>query len=286
VAASPSSKFEGEVKTGIVDLIFKKKKVDCAQFTVSLDTLSHYPEKLVKKIGWLWNFYSESNDCGCEESTRKSRDGEDLPELCVTAFDLGTIKAWAKQLDLTFEEFVEPLTMLSLSNMPVTAVKCSVLHKKCKETRTILNYNKMMEEGTVDDRQFKVGCAYSDSVYAVFKKEPLGKEQNEESFKHWMAGIRTAEEYCEGDVHADVCITDSMGFVNSGVYCSAGTLKVHVWPDGTCPYDSHHVGRGAAKRKKEYDVWTELKRAITSRKCHAMTHCKIPDMIRSLMKKD
>jgi MoaA/NifB/PqqE/SkfB family radical SAM enzyme len=119
-------------------------------------------------------------------------------------------------------------------------------------------------------------------VHLVLEKNALGEEQNEESMKAWFAARKLVP---PEKLVQDACIEDSYKKLKSGLTCSAGISKLHIWPDGRvsgCPYDSKHIMHQSVG--KEYDVWNELNRVVNEKSCHSMDHCKIPEILSKLAK--
>lgn len=278
VAESLSSKFQG-LNTDILELVFLREKILCSQFTISLDTVNHHDERLALTLRGLWNFYREAQRCNCENTTRF----EHLPELCVTAFNLDTVKGWAYEMGLTLEQFLYPLTVLSLSNMPAHRDIAEGLHILTKESKTTLNYNRMVTKSGVSDTAFQVGVENSDQTYLVLEKAPLGGEQSVDAIDRWF---QARSKVPSDKLAMDACIEDSTQKIREGIKCGAGISKIHVWPTGAvsgCPYDAHHVITGVST--EPVNVFEEVERAVLDRPCHSMDKCTIASALQDLMKK-
>ena len=293
VAESPAAKYNGPVTAEIIDLVFskyisedKKNYVVCGQFTVSLDSLIEFPTTLLDELNSLWSLYKEADDCGCETTTKKSIDNNQLPELCVTAFNMNTINNWCSKLGMTLHQFLAPLTVLSLSNLPVQGKKCLEIQEACKATRTVLNYNKMINSPKdIESKSFEMGVRYADHVYLVLKKSPLGQEQNVEDMINLFKAVKHVP---PEKLTRDACITDAVKKINTNFKCGAGIQKVHVWPDGSvtgCPYDAHHKAQDTYENHTEgktFSVWEQIDTVVNSPSCHPMDFCGIPAALRSV----
>lgn len=292
VADSPSSKYKGKPNTEIIDLIYKDKKVICQQFTISLDTILPKDIEdlgdLLSSIKALWNIYKEADDCGCNSTVRKSIEGENLPQLCVTAYNYNTIRQWYKAMNMTEQEFLAPLTLLSLSNFPSLEKNSLILQEKCKASRTLLNFNCMVTEKTAGSRAFRMGYTYADQVYLVLKKSPLGSEQAVDAIRHWF---EAKKEVPKEKLMEDACLQDTVILLKDKYKCGAGINKVHIWPDGSvsgCPYDAHHIvtkiDKSRITKNVKANTWTEIQKAVLDRTCHSMDFCKIPQAFTKLIK--
>lgn len=293
VAESPSSKYRGRFVSEIVDLVFQSETVNCEQFTISLDSLSEPHDDLVLTLKWLWWFYSQGKDCGCATVTRKSLNQKDLPELCVTVKNIQTLQQWARWVGMSMVEFLKPLTLVSLSKFPASAGGAQGFQRTTQHTKTVLNYNHLAKD---NHKQASTdnGYKYSDQVYMVFMKKPLGEEQNPAGYDTLLdnTAAAVAQRGSFSDVHVDQCIKDAGKYNKTGLTCGASIHKVHVWPDGSvtgCPYDSMHRGHdGVCPRPPamRHCTWTELKSAVINRQCHPMELCKIPQMLKELEERD
>lgn len=270
--ASKSAKYDGPLKTDIVDLIFDSRRVACSQFTLSLDTVNPRLEKfkpLRELLVRLFKYYKN-------ESTW-------LPDLCITAHNLNTIRLWATSINMTLEKFLAPIYLLSLSTFPVLGKQCSELQEVCQQTNTKLNFNTMVsdEKDWEISKSFEMGCRYADQIYLVLKKAPLGLNQNSSAFRNWLKARKFARENYSNKLHEDVCVLDSIHYNQTFKPCGAGTKKIHVWPNGrvsSCPYDSGQVHRPLGSE----NMYTEVRNAISNSECAAMAFCTIPNMIKDL----
>lgn len=292
VAASPSSRYSGRLRQDIIDLIYVSEAVRCDQFTISLDTLKQPHDALVTTLKWLWWFYAQGQDCGCDNVTRKSLNDKPLPELCITVRNWATLLLWAKWMDMSVSEFLQPLTLVSLSRFPVKRTTCEQMKQLMQNSKTVLNYNRLAEP-IRRKAEFDNGTEFADHVYVVYQKKPLGYEQSEEALQQVtdIAGRATSRRADCKSIVIDKCLRDASKFNKSGFTCDAAIHKVHVWPDGSatgCPYDSRHVAVQAIRHRSlthGYDTWDELQRAIVHRKCHPMELCKIPQMLKDAEKR-
>lgn len=301
IAASPSAHNTPPFSSELLDLIYYNDapKLACEQFTISLDTLAREDfatqrvQALLLALKDLWRLYERAEDCNCQV-TRRYLNGEQLPELCVTAHTFRTVKTWATMMGFSLERFLAPLTMLSLSRFPSRTFDVKALAYTVYDSRTRLNYNRMIDVTSEKDwkmlpAEFYNGIFYSDHTYLVYKKAPLGCWQSKEQYEYYLKVVellasRSRENWRGEKFHLtiDACVTDSMRFRKSGfnVTCGAGITKIHVWPDGSvsgCPYDSWHIMQGQRTNHNNTSLWAELVNMTQQR--HAMTQCRIHELL-------
>lgn len=266
IGGSNVATYEGEINTEVLDLI-DAGKLTCEQFTVSLDTLYQIPESLVKTLERIW--YELPTDI----------------ELCITAQNISSVQRYMTAMKLNLEQFLGPLTILSLSNMPVQGKKCQEIREVCDKMGTIINYNKCISGDMSDVRSFRIGCRNAHQVYLVLFKEKLGGQQNPEMVKWLIKAQQIALEENQ-NVEMDHCFKDALTHNKSGRKCGAGISKVAIWPDGGvsgCPYDTNRVGCSSAGKRKT--TWESLQDIIVNRKDHPMDHCTIANATRTLEEK-
>lgn len=274
-----------QINTDLIDEIFLRKRLSCKQLTISLDTLIEYPTDLILGLKWLWTLYKSSKDCDCKNVTSKSLDGNRLPELCITAFNFKTVQKWSDVLGYKdVLEFLDPLTICSLSNFPGDEQKAKQLRSICAQIRTILNYNKMAEWNTDKQPGFWNGIKYANQIHLVFKKNPLGYKQDLESLKNWTRIRNIILDLYPSKLLEDQCIQDSINKLETGYRCGAGINKIHVWPGNIvtgCPYDAHMKLHKNPLGKN--NLYEEVLFSVKERKsCHSMDFCKIPNLLQSI----
>lgn len=287
VAESPTRQIK-EVSIDLLDKIYKTKEIECNQLTISLDTIpeSHnYPLKLQMALLDLWNYYEESNRCDCPNYTRYTRklDGSDLPQLNLATFNTQTIYSWCRNHGYeNIEEFLAPLTILSLSNLPSHREGCERIREYCNQSKTILNYNKMADWNTTTLESFKLGVEFADQVHLVLRKNPLGDQQDPAAIKYWRECKEYIKQVAPHKLKQDSCLQDSVTFLQEGWKCGAGISKVHVWPGNRvsgCPYDAKH----RCSPTEDLDLIIQMKQALYNRSCHSMDLCKIPETLQAFI---
>lgn len=275
VRESESSKYNGPLRADILDYIFKDKKVDCEQLTISLDTLYSFSDvqDLVQKLKDLWKLYREGEKTVFGGEKSFSKEDRYLPELCVTVQNMNALTLWLQQLEMSLEQFMYPLTVLSLSQLPVQGKVCLPLVEEAEKNNVILNYNKVVTEKTASQKGFEMGVRYAHRTYLALHKNPLGEEQNPDAPQYIEDAIQAADEQHRNKITVDVCITDALIKTRKEEHaCSAGISKVHVWPDGSvtgCPYDSHHI-----MGEKLPDTFQELRQVVAAN-AHPFKKCRI-----------
>lgn len=238
----------------ILNLI-KDNKVQCEQFTLSLDDTHQLNKELVRDLDRPWGAFG-------------------IPKLCVTANNWSNIKTWASQLlkgDL--KGFLQPLHTLSLSSLPRLGKDCEEPVELCEQTDTVLNYNKVATKKLIGSKSFEIGCRYSDMVHLVLEKSPLGEDLKEGALDAWFD---VKDEVPPEKLQQDACLQWAQKRINgSQNTCSAGVNLVHIWPDQTvtgCPYDSKHIAT----------VGTDSLLGILAytKDTSCMLHCHIPEALR------
>lgn len=268
ISNSLHSKYLGELNSEIVDLIFVDEKVICDQFTISLDTCNEYNKKLIEELKYIWNIYSQVPKKDTPRLNEKL-----LPDLCITCFNYETVLTWARALSFTEEEFIQPLKILSLSNLPNNIDKVNQLKKVIKQTETILCWNKVVDKVIPFD-YLNNNMDIPTFTHFVFKKEALGHSQKYENYINYLKTIKNAIK-TNKKFYEDSCIKDSRLDLKIERTCGAGISKIHIWPNGAvsgCPYDSHFVAEGEIKLNRQ-NVWLEIKRATFNPCC--FKYCQI-----------
>ena len=262
---SLSASYRGPVKDSIVSLIYEEQKVVCKQFTISLDSIPKPPQDVVDILNRVWSEYvSPPND---------------LPELCVTAQSWTAVLYWVRAMEISEEQFLNAISILSLSNLPTLGKVCAEVVSKCQLANTRLNYNRMADKDLSDSKAFEMGLRYTDQTYLVLKKAPLGQRQNDEDVINWFKARAIARKQAPGKAIDDTCMRDSERFSNTQLTCNAGIHKLHVWPDGHvtgCPYDSYRVAY-----QSEKDTWSQIQDIIND-KTPCMSHCSISHSLKRL----
>jgi hypothetical protein len=269
---SSVANYNGSIRRDILDLVFESKEVTCNQFTISLDSIYHNGYELVDLLKEVWRRYENAK--------------EEMPDLCITVQNSNSLQRYLNYMTYTLENFLKPLSILSLSEMPVQGKQCLFLQESCKKTETLLNYNKCVKEDLTNNKAFEIGCRYADQVYLVLQKQPLGKEQNKEAFVWLEIAEEIARKECK-EVYMDCCVSESRQFVNTHTTCSAGISRITVWPSGVvtgCPYDSN-MKLALLDYYKEKEVFNRVKDVINYNKVnHSMYLCSIPKCISSIDK--
>jgi hypothetical protein len=211
--------------------VYSNKSVTCRQFTLSADDLTHFPNGLKTIVRGIWAKYPDSS----------------LPDLCVTANSWNTVQCWARDLDMTVDQCLKPVSMLSLSTFPVLGKNISFMVEQCHANNTKVNFNYVVRGGEEQNKYFEMGVLYADQVYLVLKKPALGEPLPRQDLVNWMKARQYAKIYAgkkPEKIIEDQCVMDSMSYNDCGQCCSAHTSKSQVWPNGTmtgCPYDSHQT---------------------------------------------
>lgn len=208
--------------------VFSRKETTCNQFTLSADDLTQMPKELKDCVRGIWKKYPDNT----------------LPMLCVTAHSWNTVQRWARDLDMSVDEFLQPISILSLSTFPSLGKNISFMIEQCHQHDTKVNYNYMVKGGEENSKPFEMGCRYADQVYLVMKKAPLGQVQDPQDFANWLKARKLAKQWKVKNLVEDTCVLDSVHYLHTKQPCSAWKDKVHVWPNRTvtgCPYDSHQT---------------------------------------------
>ena len=225
-----------QMKTSEVDInialeVFSIGSVHCNQFTLSADNLTQFPKDLKDCVRGVWRKYPDAS----------------LPELCVTAHSWTTVLCWARDLDMTVDEFLKPISILSLSTFPSLGKNIAEMMDQCHHNDTKVNYNYMVKGGEADSKSFDMGCRYADQIYLVLKKAPLGQAQDPTDFANWLKARSLVKVVAANKLIEDVCVLDSIHKIHTGKPCGAGRNKRHVWPNAVttgCPYDSNQTCGG------------------------------------------
>jgi hypothetical protein len=259
---SKVSKYQGSINLDIIDLIFDSEKVKCEQFTLSIDNFIHKQDELINAIKEVWKRY---------ENTTKEK-----PALCITLYDYNTLVRLVAHLNMTIQQFLTPVSILSLSNFPASGRTCEEFKEHCTASKTILGYNKVITQDVKDNQVFNIGCRYADQVYLVLHKNPLGEEQDKCMISYWRQAIEVVNK-SKGPATTlilDSCVIDSTK-QETAFKCSAGLRKVTIWPNGTvsgCPYDTNHI---VNPNQEEGAVANNLSNLVNYTRCHPMKFCMI-----------
>jgi hypothetical protein len=183
-------------------------------------------------------------------------------------------------MGLSLRKFLEPVSLLSLSNLPTLGKLCEDLARACEASDTILNYNKVATRKTAKDKHFKTGCRAAEMIYVIMYKPPLGGDVHPDSLAHTAATLDSAaEEVGRTKVNLDTCVLEAARYRLEGLACSAGISKVTVWPDGSatgCPYDSNHiVSKYIYNDSGQIDTHAELIYATEIRETQPIEHCHL-----------
>jgi hypothetical protein len=218
----------------IAKKVFSTREIVCNQFTLSADNLTQFPKELKDCVRGIWKKYPDGS----------------LPELCVTANSWTTIQCWARDTDMSVDEFIKPISILSLSTFPSLGKNITEMVEQCHRLDVKVNFNYMVKGGEKDSKSFEMGCRYADHVYLVLKKAPLGQEQDPQDYYNWLAARDLAKKEAKNKLDIDACVLDVIHYIHTGKPCGAGRTKEHVWPNGVttgCPYDSHQTCGGMDK---------------------------------------
>lgn len=240
---------QDEIDIEIAKKVFSTREIICTQFTLSADNLTQFPKELKDCVRGIWKHYPKH--------MKQTINGIEievtgLPELCVTANSWNTVLCWARDLDMTVDQFLQPVSILSLSTFPALGKNIAEVIDQCHSCGTKVNYNYMVKGGEKDSKSFEMGCRYADHVYLVLKKAPLGQEQDPQDYYNWLAARDIAKREAENKLDVDACVLDVIHYIHTGHPCGAGRTKKHVWPNGVttgCPYDSNQTCGGMEKCK-------------------------------------
>jgi hypothetical protein len=198
------------------------------------------PKELCDLLREIWEIY------------QITKEEHEQPELCITVKHQSSLSIWANALGLTLKEFLKPLSMLSLSNMPPLGKNCTTLAKLCEDTATTLNYNLV---ATKLGHKEEIGIRYAHQTCLVLRKKPLGESPE-------VSDIIALQ-------NVDACIGNLVGRP-----CGAGIHFLHVWPGGIvtgCPYDSNFV---QAPDQEGY-IFEEICKIVGGEYGHASEKCKL-----------
>jgi hypothetical protein len=171
---------------------------------------------------------------------------------------------------MTVDQFLKPITLLSLSVFPVLGKNIAEMIEQCHHNDTKVNFNYMVVGNEQDNKFFEMGCRYADQIYLVLKKPALGDVVPPDDLTNWLKARELAKMFAGKNpqkVIEDHCVMDALTHLHTRCLCPAGATKRHVWPDGKmtdCPYDSHQ---------------------ICGDEEHPMAHCKISEAISELKKR-
>ena len=246
------------VKNGVPKGIYHTEDIVPQQFTISLDTiLPGGADDLVKTLKWVWN---------------KQASVENPPELCITVADVDTMKIWAREMEMSPDQFLRPVSILSLSKFPILGKHCEDIVNLCKTTETTLNYNCKINKTVIESRQFELGLRYSNMTYLVMQKSPLGKLPDVAALRVWVEASKIES----GKVILDRCAEWSTSGSNT---CGACSKIIHIWPNNVvsgCPYDSNYL-----VALQEMGNLVERIRAIQKLGEKTFNKCKIKHILKS-----
>jgi hypothetical protein len=265
---SPAAQYTFPISDQILKLIYEDDKVRCDQLTIALDSFHSPPQFLIDALKKVWTAHRE----------------EKLPfppELCVNVYSWNMALCWARAMGLSDLDFLKPLTMLSLSTLPVQGKQCSALHELCHSASVTLNYNHTVTKQDLDSKSFEMGVRYADHVHLVLHKNTLGSSHSDESWESWFKARKLVQKWAPEKLKVDTCITESLRFVATKKSCGAGITKVHIWPDNSvtgCPYDALHLttSNDYGKQQVTYDVLEELEKIVNGQCGLSIGFCNIP----------
>jgi len=240
-----------KLDTSILELL-DSGEVHCSQFTISLDNSFTPDQKLAEALAKFW------------ERSRA------LTELCVTARNYGSVQIWARAMNMSVEEFISPIKILTLSAMPSLGKRCLALKELCEQQKTKLYHNKTVTKAMKEE---DLGMRYVHQTYLILNKEPLGDLQPPERLRDWGASWKNIREAKNCNIIPDRCPSAALCQNQS---CKAGQDMVHIWPDGSvtgCPYDSNNVAGIAADSKET--LWKRIQEIQSLPPDHSTKHCKI-----------
>lgn len=273
---SRAAQYEGPLNHDIINLVFVEEKIACNQFTISLDTVYKIDEELLEQIKWLWKYYHAAVNSDIETAT---------PQLCITVENWNTIIRWAGAMNMNIINFLSPLHMLSISKLPTLGKKCEDIHNICRDAGTELNFNKLAKKhmNDLEEKIFRTQCRYTDNIYIIFKKNPLGSEQDPDMVDVWLHTIAiAADEVGLSKLCTDICIRESHRKNQEGLLCSACIEKISVWPNGSvtgCLYNTNLLGLPQTR-----NTWEAIKYITSDRDSHPMELCTIPGMLEEIEK--
>jgi hypothetical protein len=267
IYSAPINREKIETRTEILDLLFNKnedhKSIQCEQFTISLDSFINQPDPiLVNALIKLWN-------------------NKPVEQLCVTLQNYNSLLKWAQIMKRSVEDFIKPLSFLSLSSMPAQGKTALELSELCHKHITVLIYNRVIKESVKESKAFEIGCRYARMVYLVLFKPPLGQQLNPNALYWLTEAYALAEEYnndCSGVV-LDKCVTDCNKYLTTNHTCSAGLDRITVWPNNqitSCQYDTSNLYQTTIINSNA--LWNDINEIINS-KNHPIKRCKIPELI-------
>lgn len=240
---------QSEINIDIAIKVFSERSIACNQFTLSADNLTQFPKELKDAVRGIWKQYPRTEVINGIEIAVTGQ-----PELCVTAHSWNTVQCWARDLEMSVDDFLWPVSILSLSTFPSLGKNIAEMIDQCHRNDTKVNFNYMVKGGEENSKAFEMGCRYADQVYLVLKKAPLGQEQDPMAFANWLKARDIAKKEAKDKLIEDTCVLDSIHKIHvstsiqeQNTLCGAGKTKKHVWPDGTitgCPYDSNLTCRG------------------------------------------
>lgn len=274
--ANQSPQDKGYGGSELLYLVYSDQpKIIANQFTISLDTIKTIPSELYNSLNKLWS----------EVYLLRKGDPEKnfLPELCLTTRDFSTLDFWCKNLEMTAEDFLNPVSVISFSDDLEKGMEslngCDVHY----------NRNLLVKDQLSKPYDFN---RIFDSVYVTLFKYPLGttstKEEGVNHLRNWSEVILRADESrCK--VIPDACVVDAFKWKFEQKACTAGIDKVHVWAKGACtgcPYDAKRIIHWMDSRKVDPDLYTEFEKACYPKLHLPIKQCPIVDSLDRLYKQD
>ena len=271
-AFSPARNYKGAPTLDLLEGILSKN-IEAGQFTLALNDvfMKNLPVTLIEALQDIW------------------KNPLLYPALCVTVHTWESAKAWAEGiLGLSIEEFLEPLYMLSLSELPVFPK--APIRGAIEKSHTILNYNCLVDvpknptEADLAPKDLSIASGLVDQIYLIYQKSPLGMEQNLNALIRWSRTLIASRD-SSLKIIPDACIVESFGHRFFGTACGAGIQKAQVWADGGvtgCPYDSKRVTRTEPSVKSIMDELDEATNNIIDLSSSPLSKCRIPDLLDSL----
>ena len=253
IYSNNQNRFSSKLNREILDLLSGKlsdKLITCDQLTISLDSfIMQTNVELVQILIDLWK-------------------QEHPYELWVSAQNLNTVTKWATSMKLNLEEFIAPLSGLSLSSMPVQGKTVLDLVERCQKSKTKLNYNKVVKESMQGSKQFEIGCRYADLVYLVLFKPALGNSFKEQALINFCEAHNLAKQFCgkSTEIIMDICLKESLQYLIDTTGCSAGISKITIWPNNQvtkCPYDTNNLNSNTEISIEK--LWQDIYNLVTDK---------------------
>lgn len=258
VKAGPLGNREAAFSPELFRLLFTVRTIDCDQLTLSMDNTLDPNEGFCSILKLILKLYRPDTEYVYQ-----------LPQLCMTFKSWNSVAIWCRALKIQARELLAPVDILSLSTFPTLGKVCEEVVDICRETSTTLNYNCMVKEDTVKSKSFEIGTRYSNMVYMVLRKSPLGMCSNKEDL------ILYHDAVCETtstSLKVDQCVSATNLRAAEGTTCSAGIGIVSVWPGDRvtgCPYDSH--GHGESQGDTLVERMIKVSNPMDQ-------HCKLGDL--------